>query len=222
MRLDKDSAKSLKDIKKILDDFRQHGDILVGTQLIAKGHDIDTVTLVGVVGIDTILNMPDFRSSERTFQLLSQVAGRAGRGEKKGNVYIQTSHISHPIMSQVAASDFTSFYRATCDYREAFNYPPYGHLIHIVMSAKDEKNIRAYAPFVGDFLQQLHTELEGGFQYIDPKPAPIEKIRNHIRWNSIIKCQETHFLEIKEKLTSLPIPPKDLRLIIDLEPYSLL
>lgn len=222
IRLDKDTAKTTKQLSKLLDEFKSSGDILVGTQLIAKGHHIEAVTLVGVIGIDTVLNMPDFRSSERTYQLLSQVAGRAGRGTIQGEVIIQTSQTEHPIMEHVIQHDYNSFYHMECTYRKELSYPPYGSLVHIILSTKNKRDLQTYAFELKTALSRYQEEMDFGFRFIGPKPAPIEMIRHHYRWDVVIKCDTESMQELKDKLLTLPLPPKTLRLILDYDPYTLL
>lgn len=222
VRLDKDTAKTTKQLSALLDEFKSKGDILVGTQLIAKGHHIESVTLVGVIGIDTVLNMPDFRSSERTYQLLSQVAGRAGRGKIQGNVIIQTSQPEHPIMSYVLNHDYSGFYHTECTYRKELSYPPYGSLIHIILSTKSKKELQTYAFELKTALSRFQEEMDFSFRFIGPKPAPIDMIRQHHRWDVVIKCDTHSMQELKDKLLTLPLPPKQLRLILDYDPYTLL
>lgn len=222
VRLDKDTAKTTKQLSKLLDEFKSEGDILVGTQLIAKGHHIEAVTLVGVVGIDTVLNMPDFRSSERTYQLLSQVAGRAGRGTIQGEVIIQTQQPEHHIMKHVVKHDYASFYHMECTYRKELSYPPYGSLVHIILSTKSKRELQTYAFELKTALSRYQEEMDFAFRFIGPKAAPIEMIRQHHRWDVVIKCDTDSMQELKDKLLTLPLPPKNLRLILDYDPYTLL
>lgn len=221
LRLDKDTADTSKKMEKILDDFKQDGDILIGTQLIAKGHHIETVTLVGVLGIDQTLNMPDFRAPERTFQLLTQVAGRAGRGEKPGHVIIQTVQPEHYAIQHASGHDFFSFYNQELTYREALSYPPFKRLIHIILSSKSKPFLETYAKKLQRYFHDSLTSLGEECYWLGPVPSPIEFIRNHHRFSIIIKHSEQVSDAIRTTLLKIP---KDnaVRTIVDFDPYSLL
>ena len=143
-RMDRDTVSGKRHFETILTGFRERAfDILVGTQMIAKGHDIPNVTLVGVISADIGLGMPDFRAAERTFQLLTQVAGRAGRGELPGQVLVQTINPDHYAIRHAAAQDFTAFYNQEIHFRKAMRYPPFSALANVlVRSEKQEDAMR--------------------------------------------------------------------------------
>ena len=214
-RLDRDTAKTSKALEKILKDFKSDGQILIGTQMIAKGHHIESVTLVGVIGIDTTLNMPDFRSPERTFQLLTQVAGRAGRGDKLGRVFIQTFQPDHYAIQHAKTHNYKGFYEEELPNREAFLYPPYSRLTHIILSSLSEKDVKTHAAYLAKWLKSI------GVVALGPTPAPIEKIKNHYRWHFLIKSLPEHHEDVKEKLAQLPLAPKSVRVIVDYDPKSI-
>lgn len=219
-RLDRDSVKTAADIESVLKDFREAGDILIGTQLIAKGHHIEDVTLVGVLGIDTVLNIPDFRAPERAFQLITQVAGRAGRGEVPGRVVVQSFQSDHYAISHAANHDFDSFFQEEIAYREELWYPPFSCLINILITSKSQADAADYA---GQVCGYLRTHTEGRqVQLLGPKPAPVEMIQTYFRWNILIKAAKEELLYVKSLLRHLPAKKASVRFILDLDPKSIL
>ncbi|MGE4170098.1 MAG: primosomal protein N' [Candidatus Margulisiibacteriota bacterium] len=221
-RLDKDTAKHVKDVDRILTQFKTDGDILVGTQLIAKGHDIPEVTMVGIVGIDTTLNIPDFRSAERTFQLITQVAGRAGRGEKPGQVVLQTAQADHYAIRHAATHDFMGFYTEELAYREALWYPPFCELVHLIISSKSAEQAKTFALAVGTQVAEALAKTQLKHQCIGPVPSPIERVQNHFRWSILIKYERENEAILRSLLADLPMPKPSIRFFIDFEPKSLL
>ncbi|MBI60214.1 primosomal protein N' [bacterium] len=220
IRLDKDSAKTAKQIEKQLTTFKNSGDILIGTQLIAKGHHIEDVTLVGILAIDTQLNIPDFSSPERTFQLITQVAGRAGRGKKKGHVIIQTHQPDHYAIQRASQHDFDGFIDQEAAFRSDLLYPPFCELTNIILSCPDESNLKRYARACKDIIQSC--SFSDHVKILGPGPAPIEKVRHHFRWRILVKHFKSDQSDIKELLNRLPNPGKDIRVITDFSPIQLL
>jgi primosomal protein N' (replication factor Y) len=218
-RLDRDSAKSAKDIERILTEFKSQGDILLGTQMIAKGHHIEEVTLVGVLGIDMTLNMPEFRAPERTFQLLTQVAGRAGRGEIPGEVYIQTYQPDHYAIKHASTHNYLSFYEEEITYRKMLGYPPFSNLVHIILSSKNLSELKKEAQKIKYYLQE---NLPKTSRFSDPSPAPIEKIKLNYRWNILIKIPHEDTESALNALQKMPHPEKIVRVILDIDPKSIL
>lgn len=210
-RMDADTTQKRDSHEQILEQFRkQKIDILIGTQMIAKGFDFPHVTLVGVVLADVGLRLPDFRSSERTFQLLTQFAGRAGRGAKPGRVYIQTWMPDHPSILFAQKHDFLSFYAHEKTFREAYVYPPYCSLVNVIIRARDEKKAYLFAREIRDAFRKkigdlglgardslLKTSPEErgtspglppeGVEIIGPAPLPFYKLRGHFRWHVMLK-----------------------------------
>jgi primosomal protein N' (replication factor Y) (superfamily II helicase) len=201
-------------------------DILLGTQMIAKGLDFPNVTLVGVIDADTGLNLPDFRSAERTFQLLSQVAGRAGRGPKGGDVYIQTRLPTHHAVRHALTHDFLSFVREELGHRRAPTYPPFISLANVVVSGTNQESTAATMLAAAAWINTLiaRTNLRD-VVVVGPAPCPIDRIKDRWRWHLLIKSTRTGAMTrlaryIAEKC---PVPKHDdLRLIVDREPVSLL
>ncbi|MGQ0642360.1 MAG: replication restart helicase PriA [Gemmatimonadaceae bacterium] len=205
---------------------RGEADLLLGTQMIAKGLDFPNVTLVGVVDADVGINLPDFRASERTFQLLSQVAGRAGRGPKGGEVFIQTRNPAHHAVRCAVAHDFEAFVAEELPGRRTPAYPPVVRLTRIVLSATDEVVAADLAIAAVDWLKRLAEAKQiGTISFMGPAPCPIERIKQRWRWHVVIKSSDTS--ELTRLLTyfaqRFPIPSKaQARASIDRDPVTLL
>jgi primosomal protein N' (replication factor Y) len=202
-RVDTDAIRRKGSHERILQDFRDHKiDILVGTQMIAKGFDFPHVTLVGVILADVGLVLPDFRSGERTFQLLTQVAGRAGRGEKAGRVVIQTYSPDHPSVALARTHDYRKFYEQELAKREEFGYPPTKSLVNILVRSKVEK--KAYL-FARELRDALSKSLEANTEIVGPAPLPFYRLRGHYRWHVLVKSREIGEAQnlIRRGLTSL-------------------
>jgi len=184
-RLDRDTVRSHADFERVLNALNAGElDLLVGTQMIAKGHDIHGVTLVGVVGADMALGLPDFRAAERTFQLLTQVAGRAGRGEVKGKVVLQTYFPEHYAVQYAAHHDFTGFYEKELRFRSWMHYPPYNSLANVmVRSAKLDDTLR-WSGVLGRWFEKTRHE---GVRVLGPAAAPIERLKRDYRYHFILK-----------------------------------
>lgn len=193
LRLDTDTTSDSGKHKEILEKFRKgEVPILVGTQMLAKGLDFPNVTLVGVISADQLLNMPDFRSRERAFQLLTQVAGRAGRGSKKGDAIIQTYSPEDRAIIRAARQDYPAFFWEEVSYRKQQSYPPFAHIIRILLlHDKEERVIKAAHDLAGSIRTVLQPdqgqEGENNYQILGPAPAVITKLKNQFRWQVSIK-----------------------------------
>lgn len=173
-RLDRDSVTSQSALERIIGDFAAHrSDILVGTQMVTKGFDFGDVTLVGVLNADNLLHNPDFRAEERAFQLLMQVAGRAGRRQTPGQVIIQSSQPEHRVLRFVAQNDYTSMMSALLAEREAFSYPPYGRITTITMRHKERDVLYGAANYLAASLRQIFARRLQG-----PVTPAVDKIRD--------------------------------------------
>ncbi|MBV8890612.1 MAG: primosomal protein N', partial [Acidobacteria bacterium] len=159
-------------------------DLLVGTQMIAKGHDVHGVTLVGVVGADVALGMPDFRGAERTFQLLTQVAGRAGRGETPGKVVLQTYFPDHYAVQYAARHDFRGFYDKELRFRNWMHYPPAGRLANVLVRSEELDEALGWSGQLGRWFE--NTRLEG-IRVLGPAPAPILRLKRDYRYHFVLK-----------------------------------
>ncbi len=205
---------------------RGDADLLLGTQMIAKGLDFPNVTLVGVVDADVGINLPDFRASERTFQLLSQVAGRAGRGPKGGEVIIQTRNPTHHAVRWAVTHDFVAFAREELPARSSPAYPPSVRLTRIVLSAEEESVAADLAAAAVDWLRRLAESKQlGTITLVGPAPCPVERIKRRWRWHVVIKGSDPR--EVSRLLTyfaqRFPVPARSrARASIDRDPVTLL
>ena len=220
-RMDTDSVRGRLSRESIYASFsRGEIDVLVGTQMIAKGWDVPGVTLVGVIDADTALHFPDFRSAERTFQMVTQVAGRAGRGPIKGEVLAQTRHPEHPALSYAAEDDLPTFYQQELKEREALGYPPFRHLIRIIIRGDPEPLVRVWAD---DLMHRLRL-LGDDIAFLGPAPAPLTRLRGQFRWHLYMKTPVlAKTLEgINEALSTVSVGAQDPQIAIDVDPTQML
>ena len=186
-RMDSDTMSKRGAHGRVLRDFKQHKlDVIVGTQMIAKGLDFPKVTLVGVVSADANLNLPDFRSGERTFNLITQVAGRAGRGDLGGEVIVQTYTPEHYAVSMAAKHDYNSFYYREVQSRRELRFPPYVSLIKITLRSRKEENVEKA---IGRLANNLRKKIKD-IDMLGPAPSPMTKLRGYYRWNVLIKTED--------------------------------
>jgi len=191
--------------------------------MIAKGLDFPNVTLVGVVDADVGINLPDFRASERCFQLLSQVAGRAGRGPKGGTVLIQTRVPSHHAVRCALTHDYATFVREELEGRVKPAYPPNLRLANIVFSGTNDRATASLATSAADWLRDLLEHTEGEVTLVGPAPAPIEKIKTRWRWHVLLKSANASELTRVGRyfMEKFHVPPA-LRVTLDRDPVALL
>jgi len=227
-RMDRDTTRRKQAPQKILKALESGQiDILVGTQMIVKGHDFPNVTFVGVVSADASLHFPDFRSSERTFQLLTQVAGRAGRGETVGQVVIQTFNPDHYSILRAKDHDFLGFYQEEIQFRKALDYPPFSRLVNFRLIGNSEKKTQSLAEEMG---QEGHTLLKKGYgkgiQILGPSTAPFAKLRGKFRWQMLAKSRNSQLLHQFARTLAASIEGKAKRagvsLDIDVDPIFIL
>ena len=184
-RLDRDTVRGHEDFERILNALSEGElDLLVGTQMIAKGHDIHGVTLVGVVGADSALGLPDFRAAERTFQLLTQVAGRAGRGQSPGKVILQTYFQDHYAVQFAARHDFAGFYDKELRFRSWMHYPPYSALANVVIRSNQLDEALQWSGTLGKWFEQNRHE---GVRVLGPAAAPILRLKRDYRYHFVLK-----------------------------------
>ena len=196
--------------------------ILLGTQMIAKGLDYPEVTLVGVLNADTSLHLPDFRSGERTWQLLEQVAGRAGRGPKGGTVVVQTYWPDHPAIQAVATHDRAAYLASERELRSEAGYPPYARLANLIVRGREERAVAERAEALRDALVEA---VPGTWRVLGPAPAPLARIKGAHRWHLLIKAPVRAPLArvIGPVLDALPRPPRDsVAVVLDVDPADLL
>jgi Primosomal protein N' (replication factor Y) - superfamily II helicase len=221
--MDSDTLKRKEDYRRILGEFRAGRiDILVGTQMIAKGLHFPNVTLVGIVHADLALHQPDFRAAERTFQLLTQVAGRAGRGEVEGEVIVQSFTPYHPAIQYARRHDFEGFYEEEIQYRAQLDYPPYTRVALLTLRGRNEDKVK----FVADHVRrELEQRLSGwsDLKMSGPAPAPLERARTYYRYHLMLRTRRmlplSRELDAWLKTTSLP---EDVLLTVDVDPVTLL
>jgi primosomal protein N' (replication factor Y) len=223
-RLDRDTATDIESYKSILNKVRAgETAILVGTQMIAKGHDLPNVTLVGVVDCDVGIHMPDFRASERAFQLLTQVAGRAGRGAKAGKVILQTRTPHHAAIRKTVENDFIGFAKLELGQRQKLNYPPFNRLLRIVAASGELENIEPYLTGVRAEIEKLITEQSLPVQILGPSPAPLQKIKGLYRFHLLLKSNSGAALNKIIHGVCLRLKShSNMRLIFDMDPYEML
>ena len=221
-RMDSDTLKRKEDYRRILGDFRTGKiDILVGTQMIAKGLHFPNVTLVGIIHADLSLHIPDFRAGERTFQLLTQVAGRAGRGEVEGEVYVQSFTPFHPAIQYARRHDYVGFYEQEIEFRQQLNYPPVGRVALLTLRGRSEDRVKFVADHLRMEMDTVAKEL-GEVVVAGPAPAPLLRAENFYRYQIMLRT--SRMPQLSRKLSALRETfqiPEDLRLVIDIDPMSL-
>ncbi len=219
MRMDRDTMRYRHAAEKIFNAFRQRKvDILVGTQLVAKGWDFPDVTLVGIISADTALNLPDFRSAERTFSLITQVAGRSGRGPKGGEVIVQTYNPDHYSIKMALEHNYRSFYEREMEFRKELNYPPITNLVIILVRGKDEKKVITTSEKIGSLLKRELNQIT----ILGPTPAVLDKIAGKYRWQIIIKTTDMKGIGEFFQRHCLGFEQKEMEISIDVDPLNML
>lgn len=229
-RMDRDTTGRKGAFKHILKELRDGQiDILVGTQMVAKGHDFPNITLVGIICADLSLDFPDFRAGERTFQLLAQVAGRAGRGESPGRVILQTYNPGHFTIQAAKLQDYRQFYQREIQFRQALDYPPFTLLAQLKISGKDAVGTQKMAIAVGKacrILQSSGGTYSNSISVLGPIEAPLAKISDRYRWQILIKARTSGILHqyLQQLCTIDPMDKNDrrVRIAIDVDPYLMM
>ena len=225
-RMDVDTMRRKGSHQRILDRFSSGElDILVGTQMVAKGLDVENVTVVGVISADTSLNLPDFRSAERTFQLLTQVAGRAGRGKRLGRVIVQTYSPNHYSIQAAAKQRLEEFYPQEAEVRRPLCYPPYGKLVKVTVAAQDQEMAESAAERLARLLADTPI-MEQGLQLLGPVEAPLARLRGWFRIQLLLKVQDLETARQALNAAFSQLEPGDrepgLRYQVDVDPFNLL
>ncbi len=225
-RMDSDTMRRRIDYEGTLDAFgRGEFDFLVGTQMIAKGLDFPRVTLVGIVNADTALHLPDFRASERTFQLIAQVAGRAGRGARAGRIVVQTTAPEHPAVRCAANHDFESFAARECALREELAYPPHGRFVRVVLEGEDEGAVLDASERCAQLLElEFQADDPATTAVLGPAPAPIAMLRGKHRHHVLLKLPRAGdgMARARTALARLHEGRRTERIVIDVDPVSML
>jgi len=220
-RMDADSMTRKEAYRDTLRNFRQGKiDILVGTQMIAKGLHFPNVTLVGIINADLALHLPDFRAGERTFQLLTQVAGRAGRGERPGEVFVQTYTPFSPSIQFARHHDFAGYFDQELEFRERCGFPPFKHVVLITVRSAHEARAKLSAETL---VRRLKESLGSEFMLSNATPAPLEKLQGQFRFHILLRGEAIMRLSrlVRETLEKLPLP-EDVIATVDVDPYQLL
>jgi primosomal protein N' (replication factor Y) len=229
-RMDRDSVRHKGETYRILKLFNDRElDILLGTQMITKGYDFPNVTLVGVIAADFSLGFPDFRASERTFQLLAQVGGRAGRGDKPGQVIIQTFNPEHYAILSAKDHDFEKFYRDEITLRKQLNYPPFAYLACLRLQGNTKEETMLLAQKAGREMERLlkaWPQKMKEIQILGPVEAPLSRLKGKYRWQILLKSKQSgllhQFLDQAEEAVLRLLRSKGVSLSIDIDPYNML
>ena len=223
IRMDNDTTREKMSHHKILKKFSEKKiDILVGTQMITKGLDFPNVSLVGVLAADMMLYVDDYQAAERTFQLITQVCGRAGRGDTKGRALIQTYSPDHWVIDCASKQDFKEFYKKEIYLRKSMSYPPFGDIINIVVSGENGNTVKSIIKDIVTNISVSFDENDVDCSILGPTPAPLSKINNKIRWRFIIKCSATE--QVRELLREgIKITSKDeVSVSLDINPNNMM
>lgn len=225
-RMDSDTMRRPGSHQKVLSAFRSGElDLLLGTQMIAKGLDFPNVLLVGVINADSALHFPDFRAAERTFQLVTQVAGRTGRGERGGRVVVQTFSPEHPAIQAASRHDYESFAKGEMNLRRRFNYPPLGSVGRIIVRGSVEDTTEAVAESLRSRLEAARNALGFDVRILGPAPPPISKLRGKYRFHLLVQSINAKHLgeTIRRATDAFTIPEKeDVLFVVDIDPIDML
>jgi len=224
LRMDSDSMQKPGSHEQALAQFREGKvDILLGTQMIAKGLDFPNVTLVGVINADTALHFPDFRASERTFQLVTQVAGRTGRGPKGGRVFVQTYSPEHPAIQAAMHHDYLQFAKHELPVRKEFQYPPYTAMVRIVVRGESLELTEGFVDQLANRLDKRASEAGIELRILGPAPAPIAKLRGLHRFHLLILHSLSASLQpLLNQLIETEKAPDTVQWIVDIDPLDML
>src|SRR5690625_3003705 len=224
IRMDVDTTRRKGAHERLLNKFSSgEADILLGTQMIAKGLDFENVTLVGVLTADSMLHLPDFRSSEKTFQLLTQVSGRAGTHELPGEVIVQTYTPDHYSIELASQYDYNQFFQSEMNIRKTFRYPPYVFLVLLTVSHKNQVKV---IQVTQEIVQMLRQDLSDNSTILGPSPSPIARMKDRYRYQCIVKYKKepglrTCIRKILKQYRS-DMRKDDLMITVDMQPYQLM
>ena len=217
IRMDNDTTSNKEGHYKILSAFASHeADILVGTQMIAKGHDFPHVTLVGILDADMSLHFSDYRSSERTFQLLTQVAGRSGRAEDKGTVVLQTYSPNNPVLRLAMNYDYEGFYQREIAIRKATHFPPYARIIRVLVEAGEENDAVETLKPIYFALKDIYDKNQSSYSFFNKMKSPIKKLKNKYRYQVLMRIVENDD-DLRDKIFDAALKYKNDKTIITIE-----
>ena len=224
LRLDRDVASNINDYQRVLDTMRAgKANFLVGTQMIAKGHDLPNVTVAAVIDCDVGLHIPDFRASERVFQLISQLSGRAGRGSKPGRVILQTRVPKHPSITFTAKHDFEGFAKYECENRKTWSYPPFGRLLRIIVAATDEGEVKNHIFDINKTIKKYLEHNKDEVSVLGPTTCAIERLRAKYRWHILVKSKNPiSLLKISSVVRENIKINSATKIILDMDPQDML
>ena len=225
IRMDVDTTRGKMSHQKILEKFENEKiDILVGTQMITKGLDFPNVSLVGVLAADMMLYSDDYQAGEKTFQLITQVCGRAGRGKKQGRAVVQTYSPQHRIITCSKNQDYGEFYKNEIAVRKKIQYPPFSDIINIIVSGENVRNVREMIYLISDKTKELLASENVYFSFAGPNPAPISKISGRYRWRLLLKCKSDEKVRavLRESVINAKKTDDDITVTLDINPNSVL
>ncbi|MBQ1799055.1 MAG: primosomal protein N', partial [Muribaculaceae bacterium] len=221
-RMDLDTTRSKSSYDRIIDDFSHHRtNVLVGTQMVTKGLDFEAVSVVGILNADTMLHFPDFRASERAFDMLEQVAGRAGRAHKRGLVLVQTSDVEHPVLGFVLNHDYEGFYAHELAERERFVYPPFVRIINVYLRHREEAVVNEVAARLATLMRQVF-----GTRVLGPEPPLVSRVQNLYIRQLVLKIEpQASMSRVKaimrqqyEQLLGIDARARQVRIHYDVDP----
>jgi primosomal protein N' (replication factor Y) len=222
-RMDSDSTSEKGAYERILRSVHEGKiDVLVGTQMITKGHDFPNVTLIGVISADTSLNAPDFRAAEKTFQILTQVSGRGGRGDTPGNVIIQTLNPDHYAIRRAKEHDYTGFYGDEIPLRKELGYPPFGRMVNFRISGTNRDKTADFSVMLGNIARRFSESknIKHKIDVMGPVEAPIARIKGRFRWQMILKGRESRALHVLTENILKAAGKTDLDIKVDVDPLN--
>jgi len=223
-RMDRDTTRGKGGHARILRKVAERNtDILIGTQMVAKGHDFPGITLVGIVSVESTLNIPDYRSAERTFQLVTQLMGRAGRGDDPGRVIIQTLNPGHYALAHAGTGAMEEFYTTELAFRKETGYPPFVHLAALHLTGTTAPAVEQESKVLAGQIRTLRRDTGGQVEILGPSPAPLMKLRGRFRWQLLLKAPERSALHrLLTRIRRAYTPPSGIRFQIDVDPVDLM
>jgi primosomal protein N' (replication factor Y) len=221
-RMDSDTTSRKGDIERILQGIdREEIDILIGTQMITKGHDFPGITLVGVIIADASLNIPDFRAAERTFQILTQVAGRGGRGDHPGRVVIQSFNPANYALRRAKEHDYAGFYADELPLRHQLSYPPFSRLVGLHFSSLTKKEGKKAVAQIGSRARELAAHFpDEHMDIIGPAESPLSRIRGRYRWQLLIRGKKSRPLHLLAQEILAGAGPAGVEIRVDVDPVN--